>query len=33
MQLYRKAKKASEIIRKVGRESWIKAIRESREER
>ena len=33
MQLYRKAKKASEIIKKVGRESWIKAIRESREER
>ena len=33
MQLYRKVKKASEIIKKVGRESWIKAIRESREER
>jgi len=33
MQLYRKAKKASEIIKKVGSESWIKAIRESREER
>ena len=33
LQLYRKVEKASEIIRRVGREAWIKAIREGREQR
>ena len=32
-QLYKKAEKASKIISKVGKEAWIKAIRESREQR
>ncbi|MEM2240273.1 MAG: CopG family transcriptional regulator [Candidatus Bathyarchaeia archaeon] len=32
-RLYEKIKDASEIIRKVDREMWIKAIRETREER
>ncbi|MEM3605007.1 MAG: CopG family transcriptional regulator [Candidatus Bathyarchaeia archaeon] len=32
-RLYEKIKDASEIIRKVDREVWIKAIRETREER
>ena len=33
LQLYGKVERASEIIRRVGREAWIKAIRESREQR
>jgi len=33
LQLYRKVEKASEIIRRVGRDAWIKAIRESRDEK
>jgi len=33
MWICRKVERASEIIRKVGRDSWIKAIRESRDER
>ena len=33
LQLYRKVEGASGIIRKVGRDAWIKAIRESREGR
>ena len=33
LQLYRKMERASEIIRRVGKDAWIKAIRESREER
>ena len=33
LQIYRKVERASEIIRKVGRDAWIKAIRESRDER
>ena len=32
-QLYKKAEKASKIISKVGKPAWIKAIRESREQR
>lgn len=32
-QLYKKAEKASKIISKVGKNAWIKAIRESREQR
>jgi len=32
-QLYEKAEKASKIISKVGKGTWIKAIRESREQR
>lgn len=32
-QLYKKAEEASEIILKVGKDAWIKAIRESREQR
>ena len=32
-QLYKKAEKASKIISKVGKDAWIKAIRESREQR
>jgi len=32
-QLYEKAEKASKIILKVGKDAWIKAIRESREQR
>ncbi len=31
--LHKKAEKASEIILKVGKDAWIKAIRESREQR
>jgi len=33
LQLYEKVERASEIIRRVGRDAWIKAVRESREER
>jgi len=33
LQLYEKVEKASEIIMRVGKEAWVKAIRESREER
>jgi len=33
LQLYGKVERASEIIRRVGREAWIKAIREGREQR
>ena len=33
MRIYGKVEKASEIIRRVGRDAWIKAIRESRDER
>ncbi|MEM2122992.1 MAG: hypothetical protein QXE79_05085 [Candidatus Bathyarchaeia archaeon] len=32
-RLYKKVEEASKIIRKVNREAWIKALRESREER
>jgi len=32
-QLYKKAEKASKIISKVGKDAWIKAIRESRDQR
>jgi len=32
-QLYEKVEKASKIITKVGKDAWIKAIRESREQR
>lgn len=32
-RLYQKAKKASKIIKKIDKETWIKTIRESREER
>jgi len=31
-QLYQKVEKASKLVLKIGRESWIKAIRESGEE-
>ena len=33
LQLYRKVERASEIIRRVGRDALIKAIRESRDEK
>ena len=33
LQLYEKVERASEIIRRVGRDAWIKAIRESRDEK
>ena len=33
LQLYGKVERASEIIRRVGRDAWIKAIRESRDEK
>ena len=33
MRIYGKVERASEIIRRVGRDAWIKAIRESRDER
>lgn len=33
LQLYEKVERASQIITRVGRDAWIKAIRESREER
>jgi len=33
LQLYEKVERASEIIRRVGRDAWIKAVRESREEK
>ena len=33
LRIYRKVERASEIIRRVGRDAWIKAIRESRDER
>ncbi len=33
LQLYGKVERASEIIRRVGKEAWVRAIRESREER
>lgn len=33
LQPYEKVEKASDIIRKVGMEGWVKAIRESRDER
>ncbi len=32
-QLYQKIEKTSKLILKVGKEAWVKAIRESREER
>lgn len=32
-QLCKKAEKASKIISKIGKNAWIKAIRESREQR
>ncbi|MGQ9469723.1 MAG: CopG family transcriptional regulator [Nitrososphaerales archaeon] len=32
-QLYEKVEEASKIILKVGKDSWVKAIRESREQR
>gem|GEM_PF-6641431 len=32
-RLYRKVENASKIIEKVSKESWIKSIRKSREER
>ena len=32
-QLYEKVEKASKIITKVGKDAWIKAIREDREQR
>ena len=32
LQLYGKVERASEIISRVGREAWVKAVRESREE-
>jgi len=32
-QLYKKVEKASKIITKVGKNAWIKAIRESRQQR
>lgn len=32
-RLKEKVENASEIIRKVGREGWVKAVRESRDER
>ena len=32
-QLYKNVEKASRIISKVGKDAWIKAIRESREQR
>jgi len=31
--LHKKAEKASKIILKVGKDAWVKAIRESREQR
>jgi len=33
LQLYKKVERAGEIIRRVGREEWVRAVRESREER
>jgi len=33
MRIYGKVERASEIIRRVGRDAWINAIRESRDER
>ena len=33
LQLYRKVERAGEIIRRVGREEWVRAVRESRDER
>lgn len=32
-QLYQKIEKTSKLILKIGKEAWVKAIRESREER
>lgn len=32
-QLYEKVEGASKIIRRVGRDAWVKVIRESREQR
>ena len=32
-QLYKKAEEASKIILKVGKNAWIKAVRETREQR
>jgi len=32
-QLYKKVEEASKIITKVGKDAWIKAIREDREQR
>ena len=32
-RLYQKVEKASKLVLKIGKESWVKAIRESREER
>ncbi len=32
-RLYEKVEKASKIITKVGKEAWVKAVRESREDR
>ena len=33
LRIYGKVERVSEIIRRVGRDAWIKAIRESRDER
>lgn len=33
LQLYKKLERAGEIIRRVGREEWVRAVRESRDER
>jgi len=33
LQLYKKVERAGEIIRRVGREEWVRAVRESRDER
>jgi len=33
LQLYEKVGRASEVIRKVKREDWVKVLREGREER
>ena len=32
-RLYQKVEKASKLVLKIGKENWVKAIRESREER
>ena len=33
LQLYEKVERASKVILRVGKDAWIRAIRESREER
>ncbi len=33
LQLYKKVERAGEIIRRVGREEWVRAVRGSRDER